>query len=114
MNIEGLNVNSQTFRHDIRQNPAATWGSYHPLVLQGAACDNQQDNAHSHPMPLLGAILWNSAGSIRNPLIVSCGCFTTFSDALRAVLLTSYHHVPEPIRQADLLSRAWLRERGML
>jgi len=57
---------------------------------------------------VLGAALKTSAAS-RNPVFVSVGSGLSLATALALVTATSRHRVPEAIRQADLLSREFLR-----
>lgn len=52
----------------------------------------------------LGVALKATSGSTR-PLYVSIGHRMTISDAVRFVLHSCLHRIPEPIRQADLRSR---------
>lgn len=46
------------------------------------------------------------------PVVVSVGHGVSLSSALELVRRCSRHRIPEPVRQADLRSRAWLREHG--
>lgn len=56
----------------------------------------------------LGAALKTCVTS-RNPVYVSVGSGLSLSTAISLVIKISRHRVPEPIRQADLLSREFLR-----
>lgn len=57
---------------------------------------------------VLGAAMKTSRDS-RNPVYVSVGSGLCLATALALVSLTARHRVPEPIRQADILSREFLR-----
>lgn len=46
-----------------------------------------------------------------NPVLVSVGHGLSLQTAVAIVRRCTVHRVPEPVRQADLRSRAWLRER---
>lgn len=59
---------------------------------------------------VLGAALRSTGGS--RPIMVSVGHRVSLDTALAVVRLCSIHRVPEPIRQADLRSRAFLRGQG--
>mmetsp|Transcript_37629 Transcript_37629/g.124655 ORF Transcript_37629/g.124655 Transcript_37629/m.124655 type:complete len:93 (-) Transcript_37629:135-413(-) len=53
----------------------------------------------------------SAAGGIR-PVVVSVGHGLSLPSALGVVRRCSRHRIPEPVRQADLRSREWLREHG--
>lgn len=57
---------------------------------------------------VLGAALKASASS-KNPIYVSVGSGIALATAISLVIKMSRHRVPEPIRQADMLSREFLR-----
>lgn len=46
------------------------------------------------------------------PVVVSVGHGITLESALAMVRRCTRHRIPEPVRQADLRSREWLREHG--
>ena len=46
------------------------------------------------------------------PIMVSVGHGLSLESALAVVRRLTRHRVPEPVRQADLRSREWLREHG--
>jgi len=46
------------------------------------------------------------------PVVVSVGHGLSLPSALELVRRCTRHRIPEPVRQADLQSRAWLREHG--
>jgi len=46
------------------------------------------------------------------PVVVSVGHGITLDSALALVRRCARHRIPEPVRQADLRSRQWLRENG--
>ena len=46
------------------------------------------------------------------PVIVSVGHGLSLDSAIELVRRCSHHRIPEPVRQADLQSREWLRQRG--
>lgn len=48
---------------------------------------------------------------ITNPLYISVGTGISLPFAMRVVQACCKHRVPEPVRQADLRSRAWIRGR---
>ena len=92
----------------------ATWG---------ARCSATRGRSHSispfldcHRPSFAGALLRTSepasaAGGIR-PVVVSVGHGLSLPSALGVVRRCSRHRIPEPVRQADLRSREWLREHG--
>ena len=59
-----------------------------------------------------GALLRTTepADGICKPIIVSVGHGLSLSSALEVVCTSTRYRVPEPIRQADLRSREWLRK----
>ena len=57
---------------------------------------------------ILGAALKTSANS-SNPVFVSVGSGLSLASALELVSKVSKYRVPEPTRQADLMSREFLR-----
>jgi len=56
-----------------------------------------------------GACLLNGSGT-KNPLYVSIGHKVNLDTALKIVLTCSKTKIPEPIRQADLISRQYIRD----
>jgi hypothetical protein len=46
---------------------------------------------------------------VRNPIYVSVGTGLSLGTAVAIVRACCRHRVPEPIRQADIRSRAWIR-----
>lgn len=71
--------------------------------------------AVGHQLPLVtqkGRILGSAVKSSqesKNPIFVSVGSGLSLMTAVSLVIAVSRHRVPEPIRQADLLSREYLR-----
>ncbi len=57
-----------------------------------------------------GAAL-RSGDEVSNPIFVSVGHRISLASALALVARCSLYRIPEPIRQADLRSRAFLRDR---
>ena len=51
------------------------------------------------------------AGVVTKPVYVSAGAGMDLATATALTRACSRHRVPEPIRAADVASRAWLRER---
>ncbi|KAG2492030.1 hypothetical protein HYH03_009759 [Edaphochlamys debaryana] len=51
-------------------------------------------------------------GATRKPLFISVGHRLSLATALELVRRCCLHRIPEPIRQADLRSRQWMRERA--
>ena len=52
------------------------------------------------------------AGPKYKPVIVSVGHGLSLESAVDLVRHCSLHRIPEPVRQADLQSREWLRQHG--
>ena len=52
-----------------------------------------------------------AAGQFK-PVVVSVGHGVSLSSAVALVWRTCKHRIPEPVRQADLRSREWLRKHG--
>ena len=46
----------------------------------------------------------------KNPIFVSIGHRISLDSAIRLVQSCSHYRIPEPIRQADLLSRGYIRK----
>jgi deoxyinosine 3'endonuclease (endonuclease V) len=75
------------------------------------------DISSGRSLPLVGAsgrtlgMAFCPAGII-NPLYISVGTGTSLPTAMRVIKACCKHRVPEPVRQADLRSRAWIRERA--
>ena len=62
-----------------------------------------------------GALLRTSEPAVTGackPVIVSVGHGLSLASALSLVRRCTRHRIPEPVRQADLRSREWLREHG--
>lgn len=57
---------------------------------------------------LWGRALWNSKNA-SNCLFISQGNYISLDEAIKIVLHTSKHRIPEPIRQADLMSKYFQR-----
>lgn len=53
---------------------------------------------------------YKSTGKSKNPIFVSVGHRVSLSTAVAVMTLVSRHRVPEPVRQADLRSRDYLRD----
>jgi len=58
-----------------------------------------------------GRALCPSPGS-KKPIFVSVGHMISIETSVRLVRACSRFRIPEPVRQADLLSRSYIRERG--
>ncbi|GFR44140.1 hypothetical protein Agub_g5306, partial [Astrephomene gubernaculifera] len=68
-------------------------------------------------VPLTGVSgrVWGTAlcpGLSKKPLYVSVGHRLSLKTAVELVRRCCLHRVPEPVRQADLRSRQWLRQQG--
>jgi hypothetical protein len=74
--------------------------------LEGGGIKGDEVN----PEPLGVAIAGHAPGSSR-PVFCSVGHRVTLDAAARLTLLVSRHRVPEPIRQADLIGREYVRQR---
>jgi len=59
-----------------------------------------------------GAALRTTAVDGFKPLLVSVGHGMSLASAVELVWRCCVHRVPEPVRQADLRSREWLRRHG--
>ena len=79
--------------------------------------DTGTSSSSSRSLPLVGAsgrtlgMAFRPPGII-NPLYISVGTGISLPKAMRVIEACCKHRVPEPVRQADLRSRAWIRERA--
>jgi len=83
---------------------------------EGEEEDVDASTSSNRSLPLIGAsgrtlgMAFCPPGII-NPLYISVGTGISLPTAMRVIKACCKHRVPEPVRQADLRSRAWVRER---